>query len=60
MFIHHKTYKRIGKEKLNDLIEVCGACHSAIHEHENESGTHLWAATNKVVRKTRKGLWSGP
>lgn len=60
MFIHHKTYKRIGRERLNDLIEVCGSCHSAIHKHENHSGRHLWQATNKVIRKTRKGLWRGP
>lgn len=57
MFIHHKTYKRIGREYLSDLIEVCGPCHTAIHNHESDSGKHLWEATNKVVRKIRKGAW---
>lgn len=29
--IHHVTYKRLGAERLTDLIEVCPDCHTAIH-----------------------------
>lgn len=29
--VHHKTYKRIYKEKLTDLIATCGICHQAEH-----------------------------
>lgn len=29
--VHHKTYKRIYKEKLSDLIATCGICHQAEH-----------------------------
>lgn len=60
MLIHHKTYKRIGREYLGDLVEVCRACHAAVHQYEENSGKHLWEATNKVVRKSRKGIWKVP
>lgn len=30
--IHHKTYKRIGKEWLKDLMFLCVDCHKAIHK----------------------------
>ena len=29
--VHHETYKRIGRERLNDLTAVCGGCHKRIH-----------------------------
>ena len=55
--LHHRTYKRIGAERLSDLIEVCQACHEQIHKHQDSDGAPLWGATSKVVRKTRKGIW---
>ena len=30
--LHHKTYKRFGKEYLRDLLEVCQTCHYAAHK----------------------------
>lgn len=29
--IHHMTYKRLGKEKLWDVIPLCRNCHSQVH-----------------------------
>ena len=29
--VHHKTYKRIGKERIGDLITLCNICHRKIH-----------------------------
>lgn len=29
--VHHRTYERIGKEGLDDLIVVCPRCHMKIH-----------------------------
>lgn len=29
--IHHNTYKRLGREKLEDLGFYCNRCHSVIH-----------------------------
>lgn len=30
--IHHLTYKRLGHEKMGDLLTLCPACHEKIHE----------------------------
>ena len=29
--IHHRTYKRLGIEKLNDLVALCSSCHMGVH-----------------------------
>lgn len=29
--VHHKTYERLGAERLEDLIVLCQACHRAVH-----------------------------
>lgn len=29
--VHHKTYKRIYRERLTDLVATCGICHQAEH-----------------------------
>lgn len=29
---HHKTYKRLGHERLDDIIPVCRLCHQKIHD----------------------------
>lgn len=28
--VHHKTYERLGHERLSDLITLCRSCHEAI------------------------------
>lgn len=30
--LHHVTYVRLGCERDDDLVTVCGSCHSQIHE----------------------------
>jgi hypothetical protein len=32
--LHHKTYERLGKERLSDLVEVCRKHHLAVHNKE--------------------------
>lgn len=41
--IHHKTYRRVGREKLSDLIALCDPCHRATHETARKTG-RLWSA----------------
>lgn len=31
--VHHKTYERLGNERLSDLIVLCRTCHKAQHGH---------------------------
>ena len=30
--MHHKTYKRMGREHLKDITPLCRGCHQATHE----------------------------
>lgn len=30
--LHHKTYNRLGNERLSDLVPLCEPCHKAVHE----------------------------
>lgn len=41
LHVHHKTYKRLGCEKLSDLVLLCGDCHRKVH---------------KIVKSKRAGL----
>jgi 5-methylcytosine-specific restriction endonuclease McrA len=51
--VHHKSYKRIGKEKLNDLVLLCGNCHNETHQLEaGRTNGLLWGA----ARRLRKNL----
>lgn len=36
--VHHKTYKRWGKEKLDDLESICQECHESHHRAHNVYG----------------------
>lgn len=60
--LHHKTYKRLGREWLNDLILVCGDCHELAHAaHRLKPQFGLFSATNRLKteqgrRKLRKRL----
>ena len=28
--VHHRTYARVGRERMGDLITLCSSCHSAV------------------------------
>lgn len=30
--VHHKTYRRVGRERMEDLITLCQRCHATEHE----------------------------
>jgi len=36
--VHHRTYQRLGQEKLTDLIVLCDACHEQFHEKLGRTG----------------------
>lgn len=38
LHLHHKTYKRIGHENLDDLCLLCERCHDKIHGREKTAG----------------------
>ena len=48
--IHHKTYRRIGNEKLNDLLELCQKCHEEVHLLEKCSDARQFNLSNAHIR----------
>lgn len=33
--VHHKTYKRLGRERMGDLIDLRNQCHDYVHGRSN-------------------------
>lgn len=52
--VHHRTYDRIYRERLEDLHAVCADCHLEIHERRNRTGERLDVATDKVLRQASR------
>jgi HNH endonuclease len=55
LHVHHRTYARFGGEELpRDLITVCEACHTLIHQFHQQSGNlSLDEATSIVLNHMR-------
>jgi 5-methylcytosine-specific restriction endonuclease McrA len=34
LHVHHKTYKRLFNEHLEDLVTLCKHCHEKVHEQQ--------------------------
>ena len=52
LHVHHKTYKRLGSEKLNDLVTVCAPCHTEIHQmHRNNRRDGLWIMMRRLKKR---------
>lgn len=39
--LHHRSYTRLGAERLTDLIPLCRDCHRKVHDPVNEGETRL-------------------
>lgn len=53
--LHHKTYKRLGIERLGDLELLCRDCHKLVHErHKQAPEKGIWRATHKFIHRTKK------
>jgi len=46
--LHHRTYRRLGREQMGDLILLCGDCHREVHSLPGQS---LWINTEYLIRK---------
>ena len=47
--LHHRTYTRLGREQLLDLLPLCNSDHVKVHEYERTHKTNL-GATHKILR----------
>jgi hypothetical protein len=52
--LHHKTYKRIGREWLADLILLCKKHHQETHEHIKTTHAKYSSAHRRIRRKYNK------
>lgn len=50
--VHHRTYERLGREELSDLVIFCDTCHEGVHALV-ASGMRLGDATNRVIDSKR-------
>ncbi len=48
--LHHKSYKRLGREEDSDLVPLCKEHHDSVH---------AWAKRGKRKNRAKK-LWKGP
>lgn len=46
LYVHHRTYARVGRERLSDLISLCPPCHAAItHSIKIRGVDQHWPST---------------
>jgi hypothetical protein len=50
--VHHLTYERIGRERLEDLMAVCNPCHEYLSGKSNENPLTFWAVVSPPVYVT--------
>lgn len=54
--LHHKNYKRLGRERLSDLVALCRECHYEVHEVARENGNSNGQCYKalKTIKKRRQ------
>lgn len=59
--LHHRTYQRLGRERLPDLAPLCHEHHEAAHEliARREPGVTLWNAHLVLRDMSRTGAGEG-
>lgn len=46
--LHHRTYERLGHERLSDVVPLCQAHHIEVHKLVNRGEVTLWDAHKKL------------
>jgi hypothetical protein len=53
--LHHKTYERLGKELLDDLVLLCSDCHSSLHKREHMAiKGGMSTALRRIIKQNKK------
>ncbi len=55
--IHHRIYKRMGKEKMTDLLLYCDHCHKCVHKGRKEThqlNGNLQALISKLTKAEKQ------
>lgn len=51
LHLHHMTYERLGRERLEDVAWLCGDCHHALHREDPKGG---------LFDESRRVPWTKP
>lgn len=54
--LHHRTYRRLGREHLQDLVPLCQPCHSAGHDLIRRGGAKSIYRVAKRLARVRSGV----
>jgi hypothetical protein len=57
---HHRSYERLGAERLSDLIALCHAHHQALHRAHRRAGGELEAFTDAWIAVARRRYDTAP
>lgn len=50
--LHHRSYRRLGRERLSDIVPLCRDCHRRLHHARNDRrSVSLWGFAKRFVRK---------
>ena len=56
LHIHHKTYERVGNERLSDLVYACKDCHDLLHSEPEKliKSSKYWNQKPRLRGKPNK------
>lgn len=53
--LHHRTYRRLGRERLSDLVPLCRQHHEAAHKAQRSSNDWtLWDSTRDYIAQAKR------
>ena len=53
--LHHRSYERLGNERLSDLVPLCQKHHEGVHDFAKaNSNWSLWKATNEYLKRNSR------
>jgi HNH endonuclease len=57
--VHHRHYRNLGNEPLDDLVVLCGFCHQALHNVARATGLPLEVVTAHLMGSLREPWGQG-
>ena len=57
--LHHRNYNRIGRERLSDLVALCGNCHRKTHDFCRANTQYDFHSAHRQSRRWAGSLTAG-
>jgi hypothetical protein len=52
--VHHRTYRNLGREPLDDLVILCGFCHQALHKVAHTTGLSVEVVSGLLLGRRQE------